>query len=121
RAERFLDALGTAPERLEVAIAASGAGARHRRLGAAMVAAQAGVSPRAAGARGMQHEVRAAALAARGPAARLAGEHRRIAAPVDEDEALLAPRQALADGFDERRAQPVLELGACEIHGAHGR
>src|SRR5205823_7160615 len=95
-AQRFLDALGAAAHRLEIDVAAGGAGLRDRRLRAAVMATQAPVC-------GMHHQRRAAAGATRVPAAGLAGEDRCVAAPVDEYQGLLAALQPLADGLQQSR------------------
>jgi hypothetical protein len=55
-----------------------------------MVAAEASVGS-------MQHHVGGATSAAGGPAARLAGEHRRVSTAIDEEQALLAFLQARRD------------------------
>src|SRR6185369_1911911 len=85
--QRFLDALRTASERLQVDVAAGGADARNRFFGAAVVAAQSTARLARALGRGVQNQARAAARAARCPAASLAGENRRIAPAVDEHQA----------------------------------
>src|SRR6185295_8912472 len=110
--ERFFDALRAASHWLEVDVAAGRAGARHAFLGAAVVTAQAPVP-------GMQDEVRRAAAAARRPAARLAGKHRRIAPPVDENEALLAARKALADRGEGRFGEAVFRGIGAQVQGPH--
>src|SRR4029079_12164891 len=96
RCERLLDALRAASHRLEIHMAADRTGARNRLLRAAVMAAQAAPS-----IGGVQHHARGAAPAAGGPAARFAREHRRIAAPVDEDQALLAAGQPVGDFIDD--------------------
>src|SRR4029077_1163242 len=83
RLQCFLDSLCAASERLEIHVAAGRTAARHRGLGAAVVAAQTAVGR-------VQHHARGASCAGGGPPTGLAGEHRRIAPAVDEDEALLA-------------------------------
>ena len=88
------DALRAAPERLDVLIAAGRASARHAALEAAVMTTQAPVGE-------MQNEIGSAARAMRNPAARGAGQHRRIAAPVEEDEALFAALEPLPDGAQQ--------------------
>ena len=73
-----LDPLRAAAERLDVLITADRTPLRHAALKTAMVAAQTAVGQ-------MQHQVGRAALAARHPAALGTGEHRRVAAAVEED------------------------------------
>jgi hypothetical protein len=68
-------------------------------LEAAVVAAQALVGQ-------VQHEVGGAAPAARDPAAGRAGQHRRIAAPVEEDQALLAALEALCSPASSAALRP---------------
>ena len=46
-------------------------------------------------------------MAAGKPAAAVAHQHRRVAAPVDEDEALLAAPEPLGDRFEQPRGEPV--------------
>src|SRR5581483_6631936 len=53
------------------------------------------------------------------PAAGLAGEDRRIAAPVDEDEALLAASEALLDRAHERRRETLLGRLPAQVDDAH--
>ena len=67
----------------------------------------------------MQDHARGAARAAGGPAAGVAGEHRRVAAAVDEDQALLAARQALADRGEQARRKAVLGVLAAQVDRAH--
>jgi hypothetical protein len=54
----------------------------------------------------MQHEVGGAAPAARDPAAGRAGQHRRVAAPVEEDQALLAALEALCSPASSAADRP---------------
>src|SRR5690606_33555875 len=92
--ERLLDALGAAAERPQVDVAASRAGARNRRLGAAVVAAKAPVG-------GVHDKPHGAALAAGRPTAGLAREDGRVAAAIEEEQALLAALQPRRDGLQE--------------------
>src|SRR5690349_11654886 len=71
--------------------------------------------------RRVQHEVGAAAAAAGAPAAGFAGENRRVASPVDEDEALLSPGETLGDALQNLRGEAVLGGRAAKVDGAHGR
>ncbi len=90
--------LGAAAQGRDVRVAAARAGGRHPLGEAAVVAAQRAVQlvEDAEGA-----AVRAFAL----PAAFQAVQDRRIAAPVQEHQALLAPLKTLAQRFDQRLAQ----------------
>src|SRR5205085_2828825 len=107
--ERLLDALRTPAHGLEIDVATRRAAARNRLLGAAVMAVQASI-------RGVEHEPSSAALAARVPAARLARQDRRIAAPVDENQALLAPSEALRNRFEHRRAEALLDRRSAHVH-----
>src|SRR5260221_8079207 len=69
--------------------------------------------------RGMQTEPCAAARAARSPAAGLAREDRRIAAAVDEHEALLTAREARPDGIQCGLREPVFRIFAAQVHSAY--
>ena len=110
--EHGFEALRTAPEGQQVDVAAIGAGARHARFEAAVVAAQAPV-------RQVQHEVGGATLAARDPAAGRTGQHRRIAAPVEEDQALLAALEAQLQAGQQRRGKSFLQFLAPRVDDAH--
>ena len=90
RGQCLFYALRAASHRLQIHVAAGRTVARNRRLGAAMVAAQATVG-------GVQNHASGAALAPGCPAAGFAGEHRRIATAINENEALLASFQARRD------------------------
>ena len=72
-------------------------------LEAAVMAAQTAVGL-------MQHQVGGTALTARYPAAGRTGEHRRVAAAIEEDQALFAALQTLADAL-ELEGQGRRELG----------
>ncbi|OMP13723.1 nucleolar complex protein 14 [Corchorus olitorius] len=102
-AERLFDALGAAPERRDVDVAAVWAVMRDARFVPAVVAAQAPL-------RLVQHQVRRAARTARQPAARVAGQHRRVAAAVEEQQALFAARQAIGNRVDKRFGQSIANL-----------
>ncbi len=67
----------------------------------------------------MQHEPPGAARAACVPAAGFARKDRRIPAPIDEHQALLAPRQAGADRREHRRAKALLSRLVAQIDGTH--
>jgi hypothetical protein len=88
--QRFLQPLRAAAEGLDVLVAAARAGTRHRLLRAAVVAAQAAVHQ-------VHHQVGRAAGAAADPAAGRAGQHRRVAAAVEEHQALLAALERSRD------------------------
>src|SRR5207237_6404303 len=99
--ERFLDPLRAAAHGLEVDVAAGRAGARDGLLGAAVVAAQPPIHR-------MENDVRAAAAAAGAPAARFASKHRRVAAAIDEHQALLATLEPRRDGLQHPRRNTML-------------
>src|SRR5207248_1292227 len=93
-------------------VAAGRARARNAVLRAAMVAAQPPI-------RGVQHEVRSAASARGAPAAGFAGEHGRVAAPVDEYEALLATREPRGDRSDYGWRETILQRLLAQVDDAH--
>ncbi|KAG0927824.1 hypothetical protein G6F31_017913 [Rhizopus arrhizus] len=113
----LFNALRAAAHRRQVLVAAFGACAGHRRLIAAMVALQAVAA--AVGA--MQHSKGRAARAITDPCARLAMQHGRIAAPVQEDQRLLFALQPLADRLQQMRRHTVLHLQAARVHQPHRR
>src|SRR5206468_11340972 len=90
--------LGAAAERRDVEVAALRAGARHALGEAAVMAAQCTIEL-------VEHAPRAAVRAAALPAAIGAMQHRRIAAAVEEDEALLAAIDARLQGIEQWRRQ----------------
>src|SRR4051812_15547199 len=110
----FFHALCASAHGLQVHVAASRARARDRLLPAAVMTVETPVGR-------VQHEAPCAAFAAGIPAAGFAGENRGIAAPIDEDEALLTAGQALTDCFDYARAEPLLSRLGAQIYGAHDR
>src|SRR5204863_3514474 len=114
RSQGLFHALRAAPERLEVYVAAGRTGTRHAFFRSAVVATK-------AGNRGMQHQARRAACATGRPPARLAGEHRGVAAAVDEDEALLASFQTFADRVQNLGGEAVLRALEAQIEGANRR
>ena len=59
--------------------------------------------------------------AIRYPAAGAAGQHRRVAAPVEKDQALLAECEATLDGGQYGAGEAVLQLFAPRIDAAHRR
>src|SRR4029079_4326119 len=83
--ERGFDALRALSQGSEVLVAALGAARRHRGLVTAVMAAQVSI-------RKVQDELGRATVTPREPAAAAARQHRGVAAPVDEDQALFAPR-----------------------------
>jgi hypothetical protein len=123
-AQHGFEALGATAEGQQIDIAAVRAGARNAGFETAVVAAQALVGQ-------MQHQVGRAAAAARNPAAGRAGQHRRIAAPVEEDQALLAALEAHGERGEQFRREALLQLlaprvdhlhaPACLRHGALGQ
>ena len=98
RRELLLEALGAATDRRDVGVAALRAAARHRFGEAAVVAAQRPVLL-------VEDAPGAAMRAAAQPAAVAALEHRRVAAPIQEDEALHAAADALAQGREDLRRE----------------
>jgi len=89
--EHRFQALRAAPEGAQVLVATGRAAFRQARFEAAVMAAQAAVDQ-------MQHQIGGAAMAVRGPAASGTGQHRCVAPAIEEEQALLAARQALLDG-----------------------
>ena len=121
RLQAFLDALRAAAERLQIDIAAGRAGVRDAQFQAAVMAAQAPLRP-------VQHHERRAARAVADPPARLAAQHGRVAAPVQEQQRLLAALHAHAQRLHQGGRQAFLRLVALHVdqfyawqHGvAHG-
>ena len=110
--QRFFQTLRADADRLEIGIATGGTGVRHALLRAAVVAAQAAVFL-------VQHQLARAVLALGQPATGGAHEHRRIAAAIDEDEALFLALQAIVDGGEQGFAQSVLQRQLGDVHAAH--
>ncbi|MNQ53786.1 hypothetical protein D3C85_678340 [compost metagenome] len=110
-------ALRAAPHGRQILVAALGAGARHRGLVAAMVALQA----MAASVGAMQHGKGGTARAVADPGAGLAVQHRRIAAPVQEDQRLFLAFQPLADGLEQLRRHAMLHLQPAGVDQPHRR
>ena len=108
----FLQPLGAAPERRDVDVAALRAGARHAFGEAAVVAAQGAVDL-------VEHAVGAAVAALAAPVAGAAGEHRRVAAAVEEDQRLLAARDAFPDGRQQRRREQAALGLVVHVHQPH--
>jgi hypothetical protein len=106
------EALRAAPEGQQVDVAAIGAGARDGGLEAAVVAAQALVGQ-------VQYQVGGAAPATRDPAAGRAGQYRRIAAPVEEDQALFAAVEAALQAGQQRGGKAFLQFLAPRVDDAH--
>src|SRR5207245_4258307 len=69
----------------------------------------------------VQHQPPRALRAPGVPAAGFASEYRRIAAPVDEHQALFAPGQATGDRVEERRGESLLERMRAQVHRADCR
>ena len=114
--QRFLDALRAAAQRL--------AGRRCRRSGrraASLLRRRSGGSASRRSAACSTRRALQRVQPAR-PAAGLAGEHRRVAAPVDEDQALLAARQARADRLEHGlRASRARRVSRAQVDRAHRR
>jgi hypothetical protein len=91
----FFEPLGAAAERCDVDVAAAWAGARHAFGEAAVVAAQRAVYL-------VKDAVGAAVRALAFPVAVVAGQHRRIAAPVQKNQRLFAARHALGNRRQQR-------------------
>src|SRR6185437_3817412 len=102
------------PDRCEIRRAARRAPLRH---GLAMAAVMAAKLVRLA----MEHEVRAAPPAGRMPRAGPAEKHGGEAAPVHEDEGLLAPRDAFPERLHEREGEPFVGAIGPRIDRAHRR
>ena len=109
--QRALEPLRAVPERQEIDVAALRARARQPLGVAAVMAAQLAVVA-------VDDEPRAAARAARLPAARRAQERRREAAAIDEDQRLLAAREARLDRGEQRRAD-ALDGAAARVSGTN--
>ena len=60
-------------------------------------------------------------MAAREPAAIVAHQHRRIAAAVDEYQALFAARQSFADRGQQRRRETVVEFHITRVDAGDAR
>src|SRR5262249_50739332 len=69
----------------------------------------------------MQNHARRAPCAPGSPSARLAGEYRRIAAAVDEDEALLAELPALPDSREQGSGEAGIDALGPHVDHADGR
>gem|GEM_PF-5700821 len=100
----FFEPLGAAPDRRDVDVAAARTGAWHAFGEAAMVAAQRAVDL-------VKHAVRATVRALAFPVAVQARQYRRIAAPVQKNQRLLAARNPLGNGRQQwRRDHAVARL-----------
>ena len=97
-AELLFEFFGAAAQRCDIQVAALGAGARHRLGQAAVVAAQAAVEF-------VEHAPGAAMRAAALPATVGAVKYGCVTTAVQEHQALLALRDALLQGGDQRRRQ----------------
>ena len=73
------------------------------------------------GAGAMVDHVRVAASAFGEPAAGVAHEHGRVAAPVEEQQHLLALLERALHGVEELERQPVFERTAAQIHHLDNR
>ena len=106
----LVDALDAGPARHERMLGpAIRAGFGDRHEGAAMVAFE-------PAAEAVLDQPRRAVGAFEFEAAIPADGDRRIAAPVQKEERLLAARQSLGDGFDQNRRQPFAALGRARAH-----
>jgi len=90
----LLQPLRTMTGRVQISVAATGTGWRDFLLMAAMVTAQTALPQ-------VHHQPCTAAHAGCYPVAGAAQKHRRIAAPVDEQQALLTARQPFAHGVHQ--------------------
>ena len=97
---------------MQVGIATIRAGLRHAYLVAAVMAAQALLVE-------MQHHLARAMLAAGQPAAAGAHQHRRITAPVDEQQALFAALDAKCYFAQQVFADAVVHHGLVGVDAAH--
>ena len=112
-----LEPLRAEAQRQQILIAAFGAGPGHRLGVTAVMAAQ-----RSLGA--MDDQPRGAARALRLPTAPRTEERGRESAPVDEQQRLLAPADALGDGGAQPWAHALVSVRAPvgnEAHRRHGR
>ena len=112
--EQFFNLLGATPQGQNIWVATAWAGARHALAVAAMVAAQRAVAF-------VKHPKRAAMPAGAFPAAVAAMEHRRIAAPVQEHQALLAACDAFFDRLQQGRRHDRVARLVRHVHPAHQR
>ena len=112
--QMFFEPLGAASDRGDVEVAAARAGARHAFGEAAVVAAQRAVNL-------VEHAVGAAIGAVAFPVAVVAGQHRRITAPVQENHRLLATRHALANGQQQRRGDDAVFGLVVHVHAPDQR
>ena len=112
--QMLFELLGAAPQRRDVGIAAGRTGARHPVGGAAVVAAQGAVT--------LVEDAEGAAVAAFAfPAAVGAVQHRRVAAAVEQQHALLALGHARLDGLHQRGRQHRAARLVVHVHAAHHR
>ena len=114
RFEGARDPLGAEPEVAHVPRAALGAFGGRRPLRPTVVATQPPVCV-------VEHEMRVAAPAVRDPAAGMAQQPGRVAAPVDEQERLLRAGLHLLDRFDEHVAQAVVEGPRAQVDDVDAR
>ena len=108
------NALRAAAEGMDVLVATGRAGARHAVFVAAMVTAQTLVGH-------VQHQIGGTTAATRHPATGRATQHRRIAPPVEENQALLATRQARLDALHQQRTDAFAQRHAPRIEHLDGR
>ena len=101
--ENRLKPLRAAAKRAQILVSTSRTRLRDARLEATVVAAQTAVAQ-------VQHQIGRAAMAIRGPAAGAAGQHRRITAAIEEEQALLGTRQALFDRPQHGAGEAILRF-----------
>ena len=107
--QRARDPLGAEPQAAHVLRAAPGALVDERAFRRAVVAAQPVVLA-------VEHEVRVAPVAIRDPAAGVAHEPGRVAAPVDEEQRLLGAGLRLLQRLDEHVAETAVEGPRAQVH-----
>ena len=112
--QMLFEPLGAAAYRCDVDIPAVRAGAGYPFSKSAMVAAQDAVDL-------VKNAVGAAMRAFAFPAAIVAGQHRRIATPVQENQRLLAPRNTFCNGVDERRRNHAVFRLVVHVHASNDR
>ena len=96
-----LKALGAAAKGMNILIATGWAGFRDAMLQTAMMTTQQAISQ-------VQHHVGGATRTARNPATGHARQHRRVTTTIEENQTLLAARQALLDGRNQGFANALL-------------
>src|SRR5690606_18294699 len=110
----LFDTLRATPHRLEIKIAASRARTRDRRPAAAMMALQARPIPQT-----VEHGVSGAVRTLADPPARCATQHRRITAPVYEDQHLLPRGEPSRHRVEQLRRETLLQSETTRIDQPH--